>query len=121
MAPYLTAEQSNAFAQAEDALAFYRLGPGITETGDITYRMAQVLQDDFFSEVDALAKGDTKHAAKLRFAHAEIVAPFASKLGLKNVAVPVPTSTVFSYANNPFCNPIPAVKSKSSVPGCQAD
>ena len=38
MAPYLTAEQSNTFAQIEDALAFYRLGPGVTETADITLR-----------------------------------------------------------------------------------
>ena len=64
--------------------------------------MAQILQDDFFSEVDAIAKGDIKRAAKLRFAHAEIVAPFASKLGLNNVLVQVPIATVFSYANNPW-------------------
>jgi hypothetical protein len=102
MTPYLTAEQASTFAQVEDALAFYRLGPGITETADITYRMAQILQDDFFGEVDAIASGDLKHAAKLRFAHAEIVAPFASKLGLKNVLVQVPIDTVFNYANDPW-------------------
>jgi hypothetical protein len=102
MTPYLTVEHANVFAEVEDALAFYRLGPGITEQGDITYRMAQVLLDDFFAEVDAIARGDLKHAAKLRFAHAEIVAPFLSRLGLADAVVQMPASTVFSYASNPW-------------------
>jgi hypothetical protein len=64
--------------------------------------MAQILEDDFFNEVDAIARGDLSRAAKLRFAHAEIVVPFASKLGLKNIAVQVPRAQMFSYDTNPW-------------------
>jgi hypothetical protein len=102
LTPYLAAESSDYFAQAEDGLSFYRMGPGITEKGDITWKMAQILQDDFFAEVDAIAGGRMKHGAKLRFAHAEIVVPFASKLGLKNVLAQVPLAAMFSYPSNPW-------------------
>ena len=39
---------------------------------------------------------------KLRFAHAEIVIPFASKLGMKNVLAQVPLASLYSYENNPW-------------------
>jgi hypothetical protein len=100
--PYLSTEHANYFAAMEDALGFYRLGPGIAEEGDITYRMAKILLDDFFHEVDAIARGDLKHAAKLRFAHAEIVAPFLSRMELGDSTVQVPDRTVFSYRDNPW-------------------
>lgn len=102
LTPYLPAPQAAVFAEATDAQSFYRMGPGITEKGDATYRMAQILEDDFFDEIDAIAAGDRSHAAKLRFAHAEIVVPFASKLGLKDVLVQVPAGELYSYGTNPW-------------------
>ncbi|HET7792694.1 MAG TPA: histidine-type phosphatase [Rhizobacter sp.] len=100
--PYMPSEQAKYLAYTNDASDFYKMGPSITEKGSVTWKMAQSLEDDFFNEVDAIAKGDLGHAAKLRFAHAEIVVPFASKLGLKNVAVQVPRAQSYSYDTNPW-------------------
>lgn len=100
--PYMPTEQARYLAYTNDAADFYKMGPSITEKGSVTWKMAQILEDDFFNEVDAIVKGDLTRAAKLRFAHAEIVVPFASKLGLKNVAVQVPRAQMYSYANNPW-------------------
>src|SRR5678816_3285834 len=89
--PYFPAEQAVYFASQRDAFDFYEKGPSITEKGDVTHRMAQILQDDFFNEVDAVARGDLTHAAngmmisacvKRSFAHAEIIIPFAAKVEL---------------------------------------
>jgi len=100
--PYMPQEQAKYFAFANDASDFYKMGPSITENGSLTWKMAQILEDDFFNEVDAIARGDLTRMAKLRFAHAEIVVPFASKLGLKNVAVQVPRAQMYTYDNNPW-------------------
>ena len=45
---------------------------------------------------------ESKNAAKIRFAHAEIMIPFASRMGLKNVLQQQPLATLYSYANNPW-------------------
>jgi len=100
--PYIPKASAQYFAYVNDASDFYSKGPGIAEKGDITYRMAQVLEDDFFAEVDAIAKGDLSHAAKLRFTHAEIIIPFASKMGLKGVLQQVPLAGMYTYDNNPW-------------------
>lgn len=97
---YMPAQQAAVFAATEDAIAFYSKGPGISENGGVNYRMAQALLDDFFSEVDAVAKGDLSHAAKLRFAHAEIVIPMAAILGLPGMSEQLPRATSYSYANS---------------------
>jgi hypothetical protein len=99
---YMPAPQAAVFAAAEDAIAFYGKGPGIRENGDVNYRMAQTLLDDFFAEVDAVAKGDLSHAAKLRFAHAEIVIPMAAILGLRGMSEQLPRATAYSYENSPW-------------------
>jgi hypothetical protein len=78
------------------------MGPSVQEANPVTYKMAQALEDDFFHEVDQIALGDLSHAAKLRFTHAEIVVPFASILGLKNVFVPVPAAQTYGYDTNPW-------------------
>jgi hypothetical protein len=62
--------------------------------------MARTLLADFFSEVDAIAKGDLAHAAKLRFAHAEIVMPMATALGLAGMSEQLPRATAYSYDNS---------------------
>ncbi len=102
MTPYLPREQADVFAEQKDAQSFYRMGPGIAEKDGTTYRIARILQDDFFSEVDRIAAGDRSHAAKLRFAHAEIVVPFAAQLGIDRAATSVPQAKTFSYTNNPW-------------------
>ncbi|MET3622439.1 histidine-type phosphatase [Burkholderia ambifaria] len=102
MEKYLGAEQAQTLAYLQNAEDYYQKGPGIQEANPVTYRMAKVLQDDFFNEVDAIARGDLAHAAKLRFTHAEIVIPFASIMNLKNVFVPTPQAQTYTYANNPW-------------------
>ncbi|UEP51532.1 histidine-type phosphatase [Burkholderia ambifaria] len=102
MEKYLGAEQAQTLAYLQDAEDYYQKGPGIREANPVTYRMAKVLQDDFFNEVDAIARGDLTRAAKLRFTHAEIVIPFASIMNLKNVFVPTPQAQTYTYANNPW-------------------
>ncbi len=97
---YMPEQQAAVFATTEDAIAFYSKGPGISENGSINYRMAQTLLDDFFGEVDAIAKGDLSHAAKLRFAHAEIVIPMAAILGLPGMSEQLPRASTYSYSNS---------------------
>jgi hypothetical protein len=99
---YMPVPQAKYFAYVNDANDFYKMGPSLADKGDLTWKMAQILQDDFFNEVDAVAKGDLARVAKVRFAHAEISVPFASKLGLKNVAVQVPAGGTYSYDTNPW-------------------
>lgn len=98
--PYVPARQAAVFAELNDALNFYKKGPGIAEKGAATFAMAQMLADDFFAEVDAIAQGDYRHAAKLRFAHAETVIPLVSLLQLKGMSDQQPLSTRYSYAAN---------------------
>ncbi|MGK8195562.1 histidine-type phosphatase [Burkholderia cepacia] len=102
MEKYIGAEQAQYLAYLQDAEDYYQKGPGIQEANPVTYRMAKVLQDDFFGEVDAIASGDLTRAAKLRFTHAEIMIPFASIMNLKNVFVPTPQAQTYTYANNPW-------------------
>lgn len=102
MEKYIGAEQAQTLAYLQDAEDYYQKGPGIREANPVTYRMAKVLQDDFFNEVDAIARGDLTRAAKLRFTHAEIVIPFTSIMNLKNVFVPTPQAQTYTYANNPW-------------------
>jgi hypothetical protein len=99
---YLDAPHAQYLAYLQDAQDFYQKGPGIRESNPVTYQMAQVLLDDFFAETDAVARGDLRHAAKLRFTHAEIVIPFASRLNLKDVFTPLPQAQTYTYANNPW-------------------
>ncbi|KVX47474.1 histidine-type phosphatase [Burkholderia cepacia] len=102
MEKYIGAEQAQYLAYLQDAEDYYQKGPGIQEANPVTYRMAKVLQDDFFGEVDAIAHGDLTRAAKLRFTHAEIIIPFASIMNLKNAFVPTPQAQTYTYANNPW-------------------
>jgi len=100
--PYMPQDQAEVVAELNDASDFYDKGPGFSEKGSATWKMAQGLVDDFFQEADAIAAGDLTHAAKLRFAHAETVIPFASAMGLKNVLQQVPLAQTYSYASNPW-------------------
>lgn len=99
---YVPGAQAHVFAEAEDAVAFHEKGPGSVEQGDVTWRMAAPLLDDFFAEADAIAAGDRAHAAKLRFTHAEIVIPFAAALGLAGMSEQLPRDATFDYGNSPW-------------------
>jgi hypothetical protein len=99
---YIQPAEALTYAEAEDAEAFYEKGPAIAENGDITWRMAAPLVDDFFRETDAIAAGDLSHAAKLRFAHAEIIIPLASAFGLRGMSEQLPRAATYSYQNSPW-------------------
>ena len=61
--PYMPLEHAKYFAFTQDASDFYKMGPGITEKGSVTWKMAQHLEDDFFNQVDAIAKGQLGRVA----------------------------------------------------------
>jgi hypothetical protein len=99
---YITDKQARYQSYLSDVQDFYEEGPGIKEHNPNTYKMAQVLLDDFFNEVDAIENGDFSHGATLRFTHGEEIVAFASLLGLPNVFVPLNESETYSYENNPW-------------------
>ncbi|WP_332859568.1 histidine-type phosphatase [Janthinobacterium svalbardensis] len=96
---YMPAEDARYYAYIADHEDFYQKGPATTESSGVTWRFALTLRDDFFNEVDALARGDLRHAAKLRFTHAEMIIPLASAMGLQQ---PLPASASYSYDNHPW-------------------
>lgn len=97
---YVEPQQTAVFAWVNDAQDFYRKGPGLVEQDGVTWRMAAALLDDFFREVDAIARGDLAHRAKLRFAHAETVMPFAAILGIPGMAEALPAGVPYTYKNS---------------------
>lgn len=88
------------FAEIEDAEDFYSKGPAMVEQGDVTSRMGRILLQDFFDEADAIDRGQRQHLAKLRFAHAEIVIPLATLLGLPGAAQQVDAREPYVPARN---------------------
>jgi len=99
---YIPAAQASVLSYMDDVQSYYQKGPGIAEDGNATYKMAQILLNDLFNEVDAIASGDLSHGAKLRFTHGEEIMPMVSILGLKNVFVQTPNAANYTYANNPW-------------------
>jgi hypothetical protein len=90
---YMPAAAAHVFAQFADDEDFASKGPGLHGKDGVTHRMARALVQDMFDEVDAIARGDLRHAAKLRFAHAEIIIPLASALALPHADQPLPVQT----------------------------
>ncbi len=97
---YLPSAPLQTLAYLSDVQDFYQKGPGIAEAGNVNSAMSQALLDDFFNEVDAVAAGNLAHAAKLRFTHAEIIIPFATRLGLPWASTAVPAALDYTYAGN---------------------
>ncbi|WP_233375233.1 histidine-type phosphatase [Roseateles cellulosilyticus] len=93
---YVPASAAAVFIAADDAEDFYRKGPGLLEAGPVTYAIATQLLDDM---LDRLATAD---GAVLRFAHAEIISPLVSALGIAGVHQPQPLSQPYDYGNNPW-------------------
>jgi hypothetical protein len=100
--PYFLPAELETLAYLSDAHDFITKGPSIRESQGATYRMAQVLLDDFFNEVDAIARGDMRNAAKLRFGHAETTMPLATLIGLKDLIAPLLPSQAYAYETNPW-------------------
>ncbi|WP_226939106.1 histidine-type phosphatase [Janthinobacterium sp. FT14W] len=99
---YMPAEDARYYAAVADHEDFYAKGPATVESKGVTWRFALALREDFFQEVDALARGDMRHAAKLRFTHAEMLIPLASAMGLPGAQTPLPATTPYSHAGNPW-------------------
>ena len=97
---YIPDAQASYLAYLDDVGSYYQKGPGITEDSPITFTMSQILLNDFFNEVDAIAKGNLSHGAVLRFTHAEEIIPFATMLGLQVAATSTPNATNYTYDNN---------------------
>lgn len=102
MARYFPAGQLAILGYLSDAQDFYQKGPGIAEASPITFEMSQNLLDDFFAEASAIGAGTLTHAAKLRFTHAEIIMPFATRLGLPDTSMAVSAADTYTYDNNPW-------------------
>ncbi|WP_318203639.1 histidine-type phosphatase [Streptomyces sp. SCL15-4] len=89
------------FGYLSDAEDFYEKGPGFAGS-DITYKMADVLLDDFFRQVEAKRAGTSDLGAELRFSHAEEIIPLAALMGLPGSTEPAEPGEAYTYADNPW-------------------
>ncbi|MEU1468800.1 histidine-type phosphatase [Streptomyces sp. NPDC005761] len=101
MERYIAPRDARWFAYLSDAEDFYEKGPGFADS-DITYRMANVLLDDFFTKIDAKRAGTSDAGAELRFTHAEEIIPLAALMGLPGSTKPVSEAEPYTYAANPW-------------------
>ena len=99
------AGDGDVFAWILDMEDFYEKGPSYAGQ-DETYRIAQLLLDDFFNSIDERVAGGAT-AATFRFAHAETIMPFAALIGAPGstqqapaVADPQTDADVYNYQNN---------------------
>ncbi|MDT7842474.1 histidine-type phosphatase [Streptomyces justiciae] len=101
MQRYLSTTDAAWFGYLSDAEDFYEKGPGFADS-DITYKMADVLLDDFFKQVEAKKAGTSRLGAELRFSHAEEIIPLAALMGLPGSTEPVTEQEPYTYATNPW-------------------
>ncbi|MEU9267925.1 histidine-type phosphatase [Streptomyces sp. NPDC048251] len=101
MQRYLSTSDAAWFGYLSDAEDFYEKGPGFADS-DITYKMADVLLDDFFRQVEAKRSGTSTLGAELRFTHAEEIIPLAALMGLPGSTKPVTAARPYTYASNPW-------------------
>ncbi|MEV5900066.1 histidine-type phosphatase [Streptomyces sp. NPDC052127] len=101
MQRYLSTSDAAWFGYLSDAEDFYEKGPGFADS-DITYKMADVLLDDFFRQVEAKRSGTGNLGAELRFTHAEEIIPLAALMGLPGSTKPVTEARPYTYASNPW-------------------
>ncbi len=99
---YIPDAQASYLAYLDDVQSYYQKGPGIAEDSPGTFKMAQVLVNDLFNEIDAIAKGNLAHGASLRFTHGEEIMPLAAILGLPDSSVATPNAGNYTYDNNPW-------------------
>lgn len=86
-------------AYLTDAEDFYEKGPAF-EHNDITYRMASVLLDDFFAQIEGKISGSNDLGAVFRFTHAEEIIPLAALMKLPGSTKQVAAEQLYTYQNN---------------------
>ncbi|WP_225812286.1 histidine-type phosphatase [Streptomyces spinosus] len=99
MERFVSAADAAWFGYLGDAEDFYEKGPGFADS-DITYRMADVLLDDLFRQVEAKRAGTGRIGAELRFTHAEEIIPLAALMGLPGSTKPATPGEPYTYADN---------------------
>lgn len=98
---YISRADADWFGYLADAEDFCEKGPGFSDS-DITYKMADVLLDDFFKQVEAKRVGTSDLGAELRFTHAEEIIPLAALMGLPGSTKPTTPGKPYTYADNPW-------------------
>lgn len=98
---YLSHRDAAWFGYLADTEDFYEKGPGFADS-DITYKMAGVLLDDLFKQVEAKRAGTGGFGAELRFTHAEEIIPLAALMGLPGSTKPAAPEQPYTYADNPW-------------------
>ena len=88
-------EAAAVFAEHDDADDFSRKGPGLLKAGDASYAVAGQLLDAMLAGLDG-----SQPRVRLRFAHAEIVAPLVSRIGV--LGVHQQSAEPYRWANNPW-------------------
>ncbi|MFE1882598.1 histidine-type phosphatase [Streptomyces diastatochromogenes] len=101
MERYISRSDAAWFGYLSDAEDFYEKGPGFADS-DITYKMAGVLLDDFFKQVEAKRDGTSDLGAELRFTHAEEIIPLAALMDLPGSTKPTTPGEPYTYADNPW-------------------
>ncbi|MFI2757743.1 histidine-type phosphatase [Streptomyces echinatus] len=101
MERYISPADAAWFGYLSDAEDFYEKGPGFLDS-DITYKMADVLLDDFFEQAEAKRDGTGGLGAELRFTHAEEIIPLAALMGLPGSTRPAAPGEAYTYADNPW-------------------
>jgi broad specificity phosphatase PhoE len=96
---FIAKRDADWFGYLSDAEDFYEKGPGFTDS-DITYKMAGVLLDDLFKQVEAKRAGTGDLGAELRFTHAEEIIPLAALMGLPGSTQGVTAAKPYTYATN---------------------
>lgn len=96
---YVPSEDAQVLSFYADAQNFYKKGPGF-DGDDITYRMADVLLDDFFDQIQNRIEGRSDLVGDFRFTHAEVIMPFATLLGLPGSTEQVSRAEPYAYDSN---------------------
>ncbi|MEU6771352.1 histidine-type phosphatase [Streptomyces sp. NPDC046759] len=96
---YISRTDAAWFGYLGDAEDFYEKGPGFSDS-DITYKMADVLLDDFFKQVEAKRAGTSDLGAELRFTHAEEIIPLAALMGLPGSTEPATPGVPYTYGDD---------------------
>lgn len=97
---YMPQDAAKFYAEYNDADDFYNKGPSYTSSNQVTSRVAYGLKQDFFNQVDQVIAHTQSHRAVLRFAHAEIIIPFATALDVHNMMNSLPYSQTYNYQNS---------------------
>lgn len=98
---FVTPKESQWLSYVLDGEDYYEKGPSFADT-NITYKMASVLEDDFFNEIKGVQDGTNTKAAKIRFAHAETIIPFAAQMQLKGSDTGVSRDTGYTLQTSPW-------------------